>query len=97
MCSWATASVTRDGLTIVFDSDRTGGLEGPDLYYATRSNTAEPFGSAIHLQALSSTGFDARPYISKDGSFLTFSSNRAGSESPAPDMWFTTRDKMTGS
>jgi len=89
-------SVARDGLTIFFDSTRSGGLGGPDLYYATRSSTSEPFGTAIHLQQLSSPGFDARPFISKDGSFLTFSSNRTGSESPAPDIWFATREKVTG-
>ena len=87
-------SVSRDGLTIFFDSTRSGGLGGPDLYYATRSNTSEPFGPAIHLRGLSSAGFDARASISKDGSFLTFST--AGTESPAPDIWFATRDKITG-
>ena len=89
-------SVTRDGLTIFFDSTRTGSLGGPDLYYATRSSTSKPFGSAIHLQQLSSPAFDARANISKDGSFITFSSNRSGSESPAPDIWFASREKITG-
>lgn len=89
-------SVTRDGLTIFFDSTRSGGLGGPDLYYATRTNTSEPFGTAIHLQSLSSSVFDARAAISKDGSFLTFSSQRPGGESPAPDMYYTTREKVTG-
>ena len=89
-------SVTRDGLTIFFDSTRTGTLGGPDLYYATRSNTSEPFGSAIHLQALSSSAFDARAYISKDGSFLTFASQRPGGESAAPDTYYATREKSTG-
>ena len=92
----ARASVTNDGLTIFWDSTRTGTLGGPDIYYATRSSTSDPFGTAIHLQALSSPAFDARPYISKDGTFLTFSSGRTGSESPAPDMWFATRGKITG-
>lgn len=92
----ARASVTNDGLTIFWDSTRSGSLGGPDLYYATRSSTSQPFGSAIHLQHLSSSAFDARPFISKDGSFLTFSSARSGSESPAPDIWFATREKITG-
>ena len=92
----ARASVTNDGLTIFWDSTRTGTLGGPDLYYATRSSTSQPFGTAIHLQSLSSSAFDARPYISKDGTFLTFSSARAGSESAAPDMWFAARSKVTG-
>jgi Tol biopolymer transport system component len=89
-------SVTRDGLTIFFDSTRSGGLGGPDIYYATRSNTSEPFGPAIHLGGLSSSVFDARPYISKDGSFLTFASQRPGGESAAPDMYYATRNKITG-
>ena len=89
-------SVTRDGLTIFFDSTRTGGLGGPDLYYASRSRTSDSFGAAIHLSDLSSPAFDARPQISKDGTFLTFGSARAGSESPAPDMWYATREKITG-
>jgi Tol biopolymer transport system component len=92
----ARASVTNDGLTIFWDSTRTGALGGADLYYATRSNTSEPFGTAVHLSELSSPALDLRPFISKDGSFLTFSSNRTGSESPAPDIWFATREKLTG-
>jgi WD40-like Beta Propeller Repeat len=90
------ASVTRDGLTMFWDSTRSGGLGGPDLYYATRSSTSDPFGTAIHLQALSSPALDLRPNISKDGVFLTFASTRAGGESAAPDMWITTREKVTG-
>lgn len=92
----ARASVTNDGLTIFWDSTRSGGLGAQDLYYATRSKTSDPFGPAIHLSALSSSVFDARPFISKDGTFLTFSSARTGSESPAPDMWITSREKITG-
>lgn len=92
----ARASITKDGLTIFWDSNRTGTLGGPDLYYATRSNTSEPFGTAVHLSSLSGSGFDARPFISWDGSFLTFSSARTGNVSPAPDIWFATREKITG-
>lgn len=80
-------SITGNGLTIFFDSTRTGSLGGPDIYYATRSKTSEPFGPAIHLQQLSSPAFDARAFINGTGSFITFSSNRSGSESPAPDIW----------
>src|SRR5256885_4336728 len=89
-------SVTHDGKTIFFDSNRYGTLGGPDLYYATRSNTSEPFGTAIHLESLSASGFDARPFVSWDGTMLTFSSIRAGNTSPAPDIWFATRPKATG-
>lgn len=88
-------SVTHDGLTIFFDSNRGAGGP-PDLYYATRSSLSDPFGTAVRLTSLSEAGFDARPYISWDGTFLTFSSGRTGNASPAPDIWFTTREKATG-
>ncbi len=89
-------SITHDGLTIFFDSDRYGTLGGPDLYMASRSSTSQPFGDAVHLEDLSSAGFDARPFISWDGKLLTFSSARDGNPSPAPDIWFATRDKAGG-
>lgn len=88
-------SVTHDGKTIFFDSTRAGS-QGPDIWYATRSNSNSSWGAAIHLPHLSSPGFDARPFVSWDGSLMTFSSNRAGSESPAPDIWMTSRDKAVG-
>lgn len=85
------ASVTHDGRTIFWDSTRAGSLGGPDIWYATRSNTSQPWGQAIHLAELSSDGLDLRPFINWDGNFLTMSSNRTGSASPAPDIWFTAR------
>jgi hypothetical protein len=84
-------SITPDGRTIFFDSDRPGTLGGPDLYYATRINPLGIFGPAIHLKGLSSPGFDARPFVSHDGTLLTFSSGRAGNPSPAPDIWYSLR------
>lgn len=84
------ASVTHDGRTIFWDSTRAGS-QGPDIWYATRSNTSETWGQAVHLTELSPGGQDLRPFISWDGTFLTMSSNRTGSESPAPDIWFATR------
>lgn len=86
-------SLTHDGKTIFFDSVRPGTLGGPDLYYATRSGPDGPFGAAVHLSELSSPTFDARPFISWKGTVLTFSSARTGSESAAPDIWYTTREK----
>jgi Tol biopolymer transport system component len=86
-------SVTRDGLTIHFDSTRSG-LGGADIFYATRSSTSEPFGRAIHVPELSSTVNDTRPALSKDGSFMVFGSARAGTV--PGDMWYATREKVTG-
>lgn len=87
-------SITHDGRTLFFDSTRSGGLGGPDLWVASRSSTAEDFGAASHLRSLSSPSLEARPSVSWDGSELLFSSNRAGSESAAPDIWRTSREKV---
>jgi hypothetical protein len=83
-------SITPDGRTIYFDSVRPGGLGEPDLYMAKRALPIGPFGPATHLRSLSSPMFDARPFISADGTMMTFSSARTGSTSDAPDIWFTT-------
>ncbi len=80
-------SVTHDGKEIFWDSMRTGSL-GPDIWYARRSNTSEPFGSAIHLSELSSEAADTRPFVSWNGEMLIISANS--------DMWFATRSKAAG-
>jgi Tol biopolymer transport system component len=85
-------SVTHDGKTIFWDSTRNSDPADPDLWYATRSSTSDTWGSAERLTSLSVAGtFDARPFVSWDGTTLIFSSARPGGTSPAPDMYFTTR------
>lgn len=88
-------SVSHNGREIFWDSTRFGTLGGPDIWTATRSSTSDPWGSAVHLGSLSSPGFDARPFISQDGSTLYFASIRAGGEGSI-DTYVTTRDKITG-
>ena len=78
-------SVTHDGRTIFWDSDRTGTLGGPDYWYATRSSTSQPWGQAIHLPQLSSAAADTRPYVGWRGDMMIINS--------ASDIYFATRDK----
>ena len=78
-------SVTHDGKTIFWDSLRTGTLGVTDYWYATRSNTSEPFGTAVHLGELSTAQADTRPFISWDGEMMIISANS--------DIWFATREK----
>jgi Tol biopolymer transport system component len=86
-------SVTHDGRTIFWDSNRFGTLGLADIWVATRSTTSESWGTAQHLGALNSTTGDTRPSISRDGTLLTFSSARTGSELPLPDIWFSERSR----
>ena len=81
-------SVTHDGRTIFWESLRTGTLGGPDVWYATRSNTSEPWGPAIHLTEVSSSAGDIRPFVSWHGDMMIIS--------PSSDIWFATREKISG-
>lgn len=97
-------SVRKDGLEIFWDSTRSG-LGNSDLFTATRSSTSEQWGTAVHLESLSSAagppgdgftlGYDARPFLSWDGSTLFFGSVRPGGEG-LPDGYYATREKITG-
>lgn len=90
-------SVSHDGKTIYWDSNRGGSPTDPDLWMANRSSTSETWGTAVRLGELSSAGtIDQRPFISWDGTMLIFSSNRPGSSSALPDMWIATRDRIRG-
>lgn len=86
-------SISKDGRTIFFDSTRPGGLGAQDLYFATRASPEGEFGPAANLAALNSPLFDARPSLSWDGRELYFSSARAGSESAAPDIYVSSRER----
>jgi hypothetical protein len=70
-------SFTADRLTMMFTSDRAGGLGGPDLYIATRASVGATF-TVTALTALSSSAFEQSPEISADGNTLRFTSNRSG-------------------
>jgi hypothetical protein len=78
--------VSHDGKEIYWDSLRGG---GPDIWFATRSNTSEPFGQAIQLHQVNSALAETRPYVSWSGDLLIVSSNS--------DIWFATREKVGGS
>ena len=84
----ARPSVSHDGKAIFWDSLRTGSLGVTDIWYATRSNTSEAWGQAIHLSHLSSAVADIRPFVSWRGDMLIIGT--------AGDTYFATRDKVTG-
>lgn len=81
-------SVTHDGKEIYWDSLRTGSRGGPDIWYASRSSTSEPFGPAINLGSVNSSQAETRPFVSWNGQVLIVSA--------ASDIWFATREKVNG-
>jgi hypothetical protein len=70
-------ALTADGLVIVFASSRSGTM---DLYYATRDSVDDPFGEPVALDGINSSGEDTDPFITRDGCFLYFASDRDGGE-----------------
>jgi hypothetical protein len=71
--------ITADGLSLYFQSNRSGGLGAGDLYVAHRTNTNAPWGAAVNLGALiNSAADDGHIAISPDGLTMFFNSNRLG-------------------
>lgn len=91
----ARPNVRRDGREIVFDSTRPGTLGGPDIWIATRPDTASPWSAPEHLAHLSSPAGDTRASLSWDGTFMVFGSGRSGGEGQA-DIYVSTRPRLTG-
>jgi len=86
--------VRKDGLEIVFDSNRPGGFGLLDIYTASRATTADPWSTPTNLGPLiNSAANDARPTLSRDGFTLMFGSNRGGGDGQS-DIYVTTREKL---
>jgi hypothetical protein len=89
-------SVRRDGLEVIFTSDRPGGIGNLDLWVATRASTSDPWSNPQNLgTAVNSTAADARPALSWDGTELYFGSTRSGGFGSG-DLYVSTRTKITG-
>lgn len=83
-------NVSRDGLEMVFASDRTGGAGAFDIYVTTRQTTADAWSTPVNLgSAVNTAGAETRPSLSGDRERLHF--GRAG------DIWISTRSQITGS
>lgn len=70
--------VTEDGLTIVYSTDRAGGLGDKDLWTARRASATVSFGAPEPITAVNSPSEENAGWISNDGCRLYFSSDRLG-------------------
>jgi Tol biopolymer transport system component len=73
-------SVTGDGLTIYFNSDRAGGLGINDIYFATRSSTIADFGAALPVAGINTVQSEGAPFVREDGQVLYFAKLVAASK-----------------
>jgi outer membrane protein OmpA-like peptidoglycan-associated protein/tetratricopeptide (TPR) repeat protein len=68
-------SISSDGKTLYFVSDRTGGFGGYDIYRSVKSENGE-WGTPINMgPGINSTGNEKSPFIHPDGKTLYFSSD----------------------
>ena len=79
-------NVRKDGLEVVFDSTRAGGLSAlPDIWTATRATDTADWSTPVHLDApINTVASETRASLSWNGLTMVFGSTRPGSEL-APD------------
>ena len=86
-------NVRKDGLEVVFDSNRPGTLGGQDIWSSTRDSVEDEWSTPVDLTTVNSAANETRASLSWDGLTLTFGSNRTGTEGMA-DVYESTRDKL---
>src|SRR5262245_46699796 len=72
-------ALSKNGLSLYFGSNRTGGLGQGDIWVSHRESEDEPWGPPANLAVVNSTADDATPNLSRDGHWLYFMSRRPGS------------------
>jgi hypothetical protein len=89
-------TVRRDGLEVIFGSNRPGGSGNPnslDFWRATRASTADPWSNPVFVVSLGNPAFmGGRIALSFDGRQLYFASARSGNW----DLYVATREKLRG-
>jgi Tol biopolymer transport system component len=84
-------TISHDGLTFIFASNRSGGGSNYDLWMSTRPAAESAWGAPVNMgPAVNSSVFDTEPYLSTDGLALFFCSDRPGGMG-SYDIWLTTR------
>jgi Tol biopolymer transport system component len=88
-------SISADGLSLFFTSNRSGGQGNLDLWVTTRTSVSDPWGPPVNLgPTVNSLSTDGVPSISADGLELYFTSDRPGGRGNS-DTWVTTRETVS--
>jgi hypothetical protein len=83
-------SLSADGLSLYFGSNRSGGYGNYDLWISTRQSQDAPWGPPVNLgPKVNGSYYDNHPSISADGLSLYFDSARPGGL--GYDVWVTRR------
>ena len=90
-----TPSVTADGLSLLFNSQRAGGYGHYDVWVCTRETTSDPWGEPTNPgPPINTSSLDGNTVISPDGLTLYFTSNRPGGHG-GWDIYMATRSSVS--
>lgn len=85
----AAPAVSKTGLSLYFNSNRSGGVGGNDIWVSRREADTDAWGIPLNLGPMvNSAGIDASPALSRDEHWLFFHSNRGGNM----DIWASYRE-----
>ena len=90
-------SISADGLSLYFNSARSGGHGGQDLWVTTRKTKSAPWGEPVNLgPTVNSPANEQTPSISTDGLVLYFIvwPDKSPGGWDQSDLWVTTRKTM---
>jgi hypothetical protein len=85
---------SEDSLTLIFMSDRPGGVGGEDIYMCVRSAMDAPWHSFSPIGGISGIYSDREPCIRWDGLEMFFVSDRSGGPGGA-DIWRSSRASVS--
>jgi serine/threonine protein kinase/Tol biopolymer transport system component len=89
--SEADAAISADGLSLYFESHRSGGYGRSDIWVSTRVTRNDPWGEAINMgQTINSPDKEGGPWISPDSREFYFHSDRPGGYGKQ-DIWVARR------
>jgi WD40 repeat protein len=85
-------SISPDGLTMYFASNRTGTLGGLDIWVTTRATTTAPWSPPVNLGVpINSPARDSSPMLINNGMTLYFASSRGGIGTFGSDDFYVVR------
>ena len=85
-------SISADGLSLFFTSNRSGGIGGLDVWVTTRETTDDPWGEPVNLgPTINSPLGEYGVSISSDGLSLYFDTSQLGPITYWNDLWVATR------
>ncbi len=84
-------NISADGLSLFFESNRSGGYGSYDVWVTTRETKEDPWGTPVNLgPTVNSSAHESGVRISPDGLAVYFTSDQPGGYG-AYDVWVTTR------